>query len=62
MHWTLRGAQLLLQTRTKVLNNELEQYFGPGIHCSESKRKPRDTRVPAALYVKRVALEQRPEK
>ena len=24
MQWTLRGAHLLLQTRTKVLNNELE--------------------------------------
>jgi hypothetical protein len=27
MHWTLRGAHLLLQTRTKVLNNELEGIF-----------------------------------
>ena len=27
MHWTLRGAHLLLQTRTKVLNNELEEIF-----------------------------------
>ena len=27
MHWTLRGAHLLLQTRTKVLNNELEDVF-----------------------------------
>ena len=27
MHWTLRGAHLLLQTRTKVLNNELEETF-----------------------------------
>ncbi len=25
MHWTLRGAHLLLQTRTKVLNDELEE-------------------------------------
>ena len=25
--WTLRGAHLLLQTRTKVLNNELEEVF-----------------------------------
>jgi hypothetical protein len=25
--WTLRGAHLLLQTRTKVLNNELENIF-----------------------------------
>jgi hypothetical protein len=27
MHWTLRGAHLLLQTRSKVLNNELEEIF-----------------------------------
>jgi len=27
MAWTLRGARLLLQTRTKVLNNELEEVF-----------------------------------
>ena len=27
MHWTLRGAHLLLQTRTKVLNDELEDVF-----------------------------------
>lgn len=27
MHWTLRDAHLLLQTRTKVLNNELEETF-----------------------------------
>ena len=27
MHWTLRGAHLLLQTRTKVLNDELEGVF-----------------------------------
>jgi hypothetical protein len=27
MHWALRGAPLLLQTRTKVLNNELEGVF-----------------------------------
>jgi len=26
-NWTLRGAHLLLQTRTKVLNNELEEVF-----------------------------------
>jgi len=25
--WSLRGAHLLLQTRTKVLNNELESVF-----------------------------------
>ncbi|HMF77561.1 MAG TPA: ISKra4 family transposase [Bryobacteraceae bacterium] len=27
MQWTLRGAHLLLQTRTKVLNNELQDVF-----------------------------------
>ncbi len=27
MAWTLRGAHLLLQTRTKVLNNELDSVF-----------------------------------
>jgi hypothetical protein len=27
MAWTLRGAHLLLQTRTKVLNNELDDVF-----------------------------------
>jgi len=27
MQWTLRGAHLLLQTRTKVLNGELDEVF-----------------------------------
>ena len=27
MQWTLKGAHLLLQIRTKVLNNELEDTF-----------------------------------
>ena len=27
MHWTLEGAHLLLQIRTKVLNNEWEDVF-----------------------------------
>ena len=27
MQWTLKGAHLLLQTRTKILNNELEDLF-----------------------------------
>jgi len=27
MQWTLKGAHLLLQTRTKVLNDELEDVF-----------------------------------
>ena len=29
MQWTLKGAHLLLQIRTKVLNNELEDAFRP---------------------------------
>ena len=33
MHWTLRGAHRLLQTRTKVLNDELEEVF----RCSYSR-------------------------
>jgi hypothetical protein len=27
MQWTLKGAHLLLQTRTKVLNDELDDVF-----------------------------------
>jgi hypothetical protein len=27
MGWTLKGAHLLLQTRTRVLNKELEEVF-----------------------------------
>jgi hypothetical protein len=27
MQWSLKGAHLLLKTRTKVLNNELEDVF-----------------------------------
>jgi len=27
MQWTLRGAHLLLQTRTKVLNEDLDDLF-----------------------------------
>jgi hypothetical protein len=27
MAWTMRGAHLLLQTRTKVLNDELDEAF-----------------------------------
>jgi hypothetical protein len=27
MAWTMRGAHLLLQTRTKVLNEELDEVF-----------------------------------
>lgn len=49
MHWTLHGAHLLLQTRTEVLNNEVQGAFGGGIRYFEFKRKRRDHRVPAAL-------------
>ena len=37
MQWTLRGAHLLLQTRTKVLNNELEECSVTDIRGSELK-------------------------
>jgi hypothetical protein len=46
MQWTLRGAHLLLQTRTKVLNNELDdvfrrwyQKFRPQLQTKESQHK-----------------------
>jgi hypothetical protein len=46
MAWTLRGAHLLLQTRTKVLNNELDEVFRrwyPKFRCqpqiAESEKK-----------------------
>jgi hypothetical protein len=31
MQWTPRGAHLLLQTRTKVLNDDLEDVFRPDV-------------------------------
>src|SRR5450631_1858424 len=44
MGWTLKGAHLLLQTRTKVLNNELDDVFRrwyprfrPQAHATEVK-------------------------
>ena len=44
--WTLKGAHLLLQTRTKVLNNELEDVFRrwyprfrPEAHATPVERK-----------------------
>jgi hypothetical protein len=40
--WTLRGAHLLLQTRTKVLNNELDDAFRnryPLFRAAESDKK-----------------------
>jgi hypothetical protein len=46
MQWTLRGAHLLLQTRTKVLNNELDEVFRrwypkfrPQLQTQEPERK-----------------------
>jgi hypothetical protein len=46
MGWTLKGAHLLLQTRTKVLNNELEDVFRrwyprfrPEAHATPVERK-----------------------
>jgi hypothetical protein len=40
MQRTLRGAHLLLQTRTKVLNGELEESIsGAGIRTSERNRE-----------------------
>jgi hypothetical protein len=46
MQWTLEGAHLLLQTRTRVLNNELEDVFRrwfpqfrPKAQTASSKRK-----------------------
>jgi hypothetical protein len=47
MNWTLRGAHLLLQTRTTVLNPSWTMCFGGGIRSSEPKR--RDPRLCAAL-------------
>ena len=46
MQWTLRGAHLLLQTRTKVLNRELDEVFRrwypkfrPQLQATEPERK-----------------------
>ncbi len=46
MQWSLKGAHLLLQTRTKVLNNELDDVFRrwypkfrPQPETKESQRK-----------------------
>jgi hypothetical protein len=44
MHWTLQGAHLLLETRTKVLNNELEETFGDSTRCSGLKLTLREPR------------------
>ena len=42
MQWTLRGAHLLLQTRTKVLNNELTKCSAGGIRNSGCSHKCRN--------------------
>jgi hypothetical protein len=43
MQWSLRGAHLLLQTRTKVLNNELDEVFRrwyPKFRSQPQEREP----------------------
>jgi hypothetical protein len=47
MAWTLKGAHLLLQTRTKVLNNELDDVFRrwypkfrPAVQTPGTQQKP----------------------
>ena len=47
--WTLPGAHLLLQTRTKVLNDEFENVFRRWY--PQFRLKLRDPRVAAALLV-----------
>jgi hypothetical protein len=42
MQWTLRGAHLLLQTRTKVLNHELDEVSAGGIRNSGCSHKCRN--------------------
>ena len=44
MAWTLRGAHLLLQTRTKVLNDELARCSGAGTRNSDRNHKRRNQR------------------
>ena len=53
MQWTLRGAHLLLQTRTKVLNGELAELFRgwfpkfqPQPDKTKAHRKAAVTRLP----------------
>src|SRR6266403_1339324 len=41
MQWTLRGAHLLLQTRTRVLNEDLDDYSAVGIQNSGRNHKRR---------------------
>jgi hypothetical protein len=49
MHWTLRGAHLLLQTQTKVLNNEIEGAFRRWYPLFRVQAQAARPRVAAAL-------------
>jgi hypothetical protein len=56
MQWTLKGAHLLLQTQTKVLNNEFEDVFRrwfprfrPRVKPPVQSKRPLDPRLPGAL-------------
>ena len=62
MQWTLRGAHLLLQTRTKVLNDELDDVFRrwyprfrPQPQTTAPERRRPDPRVTAALSISRMS-------
>ena len=48
MHWTQRGAHLLLQTRTKVLNDELEELFRRWYPKFRPQRQPQELEGKAA--------------
>ncbi len=48
MQWTLRGAHLLLQTRTKVLNEELEEVFRRWYPKFRPQPQPIETKQKAA--------------
>ena len=53
MHWTERGAHLLLQVRVNVLNNDLHKAFQrwhPGLGRSQlDKLEPKNPQLPDAL-------------
>ncbi len=48
MQWTLRGAHLLLQTRTKVLNEELDEVFRRWYPKFRPRPQPIETKRKAA--------------
>ena len=48
MGWTLRGAHLLLQTRTKVLNDELDEVFRRWYSKVRPKPQPQEIERKAA--------------